>query len=109
MTLIVCLAAGFTTLLDQAGLNTAVPALRSSLGAGPDAVGWIIAGYSLAFGLALVPGGRLGDAHGRKWLFVGGITVFSSAAIVAGTAQHPWVIVVARLVQGLGAGTVKPQ
>src|SRR5438128_2524655 len=99
MPLTVCLAAAFTTLLDQASLNTAVPALRSSLGAGPGAVGWIIAGYSLAFGLALVPGGRLGDAYGRKWLFVGGITVFSSAAIVAGTAQHAWVIVMARLVQ----------
>ncbi|MFD0522556.1 MFS transporter [Paractinoplanes durhamensis] len=107
--LAVCLAAAFTTLLDQASLNTAVPALRSSLGAGPGSVGWIIAGYSLAFGLALVPGGRLGDAYGRKWLFVGGITVFSSAAIVAGTARHAWVIVVARLVQGLGAGTVNPQ
>ncbi|GIF20930.1 MFS family permease [Actinoplanes tereljensis] len=109
MPLTVCLAAAFTTLLDQASLNTAVPALRNSLGAGPGTIGWIIAGYSLAFGLALVPGGRLGDAHGRKWLFVGGITVFSSAAIVAGTAQAAWLVAVARLVQGLGAGTVNPQ
>ncbi|WP_433293623.1 MFS transporter [Actinoplanes sp. CA-030573] len=66
-TLAVCLAAAFTTLLDQSSLNTAVPALRTSLGAGPGTIGWIVAGYSLSFGLALVPGGRLGDAHGRKW------------------------------------------
>ncbi|MFF5078484.1 MFS transporter [Actinoplanes sp. NPDC000266] len=104
-----CLAAAFTTLLDQSSLNTAVPALRTSLGAGPGAVQWIIAGYSLTFGLALVPAGRLGDAHGRKWLFIGGITLFCLAAIVAGTAREAWVVAAARLVQGVGAGTVNPQ
>ncbi|WP_179855604.1 MFS transporter [Paractinoplanes atraurantiacus] len=104
-----CLAAAFTTLLDQSSLNTAVPALRDSLGAGAGSVQWIIAGYSLTFGLALVPAGRLGDAHGRKWLFIGGITLFCLAAILAGTAQEAWVVAVARLLQGVGAGTVNPQ
>ncbi|XVV08687.1 MFS transporter [Actinoplanes sp. CA-131856] len=104
-----CLAAAFTTLLDQSSLNTAVPALRTSLDAGPAAVQWIIAGYSLAFGLALVPAGRLGDAHGRKWLFIGGLTLFCLAAILAGTAQEAWVVTLARLLQGVGAGTVNPQ
>ncbi|MBL7259979.1 MFS transporter [Paractinoplanes lichenicola] len=109
ITLALCLAAAFTTLLDQSSLNTAVPALRASLGAGESEVQWIIAGYSLTFGLALVPSGRLGDAYGRKWLFVLGIALFSTAAIVAGTAQEAWVVAVARLVQGVGAGTVNPQ
>ena len=108
-TLAICLAAAFTTLLDQSSLNTAVPALRSSLGAGPGTLQWIIAGYSLTFGLALIPGGRLGDAHGRKWLFVGGVSLFTAAGIVAGTATAAWVVAVARLVQGIGAGTVNPQ
>ncbi|MCY1139315.1 MFS transporter [Actinoplanes sp. Pm04-4] len=109
VTLALCLAAAFTTLLDQSSLNTAVPALRASLSAGEGSIQWIVAGYSLTFGLALVPSGRLGDAHGRKWLFVAGITLFSSAAIVAGTAQEAWVVAAARLLQGVGAGTVNPQ
>ena len=107
--LAVCLAAAFTTLVDQASLNTAVPALRESLGAGPATLQWILAGYSLTFGLAMVPAGRLGDAHGRKWLFVGGIVLFTAAAVVAGTATEPEAVAVARLVQGAGAGIVNPQ
>jgi MFS family permease len=109
VTLALCLAAAFTTLLDQSSLNTAVPALRASLDAGESSVQWIIAGYSLTFGLALVPSGRLGDTHGRKWLFVFGIALFCTSAIVAGTAQEAWVVAVARLAQGVGAGTVNPQ
>jgi MFS family permease len=108
-TLALCLAAGFTTMLDQSTLNVTVPVLRSSLGAGPSQLQWIIAGYSLAFGLALVPGGRLGDAHGRKWLFVGGLVLFTGAGVMAGTAVHPGVLIVARLLQGVGAGAVNPQ
>jgi MFS family permease len=107
--LLVCLCAAFTTLLDQSSLNTAIPALRGSLGAGPATLQWIIAGYSLTFGLALVPAGRLGDAHGRRWLFAGGVALFTIAAVIAGTASDPWVVAVARLAQGAGAGTINPQ
>jgi MFS family permease len=107
--LAVCLAAAFTTLVDQASLNTAIPALRESLGADPATIQWIVAGYSLTFGLVMVPAGRLGDAHGRKWLFAGGISLFTLAAVVAGTAAEPWAVAVARLVQGAGAGIVNPQ
>ena len=107
--LAVCLAAAFTTLVDQASLNTAIPALRNELGASPATLQWIIAGYSLTFGLAMVPAGRLGDTHGRKWLFVGGMALFTVAGIVAGTAGEAWVVAVARLVQGAGAGIVNPQ
>ncbi|AEV84068.1 Putative multidrug resistance protein mdtD [Actinoplanes sp. SE50] len=107
--LVVYLCAAFTTLLDQASLTTALPALRGTLGAGPATLQWIIAGYSLTFGLALVPAGRLGDAHGRRRLFAGGVALFTMAAIVGGTATAPWVVAIARLAQGAGAGTVNPQ
>jgi MFS family permease len=75
--LLVCMAAGATTLLDQAVLNIAIPSMRQSLGATGADVQWIVAGYSLAFGLALVPGGGLGGLHGRKRLCMAGVAVFS--------------------------------
>ncbi|GAA2532601.1 MFS transporter [Winogradskya humida] len=108
-TLALCLAAAFTTLLDQSVLNTALPAIRSSLDAGPATLQWIIAGYSLTFGLALIPAGRLGDAYGRKWLFIAGMGVFCLGSVLGGTATQDWVVAVARLLQGVGAGTVNPQ
>ncbi|MFJ8948137.1 MFS transporter [Streptomyces sp. NPDC102395] len=70
------MAAGATTLVGQAVLNIAVPSMRQSIGATAADVQWIVAGYSLAFGLALVPGGSLGDLHGRKLLFMAGMAVF---------------------------------
>ncbi|MER5182393.1 MFS transporter [Streptomyces sp. NPDC002896] len=107
--LLVCLAAGITTLLDQSVLNIAVPVLGRSLEATPAHVQWIIAGYSLTFGLAFVPGGSLGDVHGRKGLFLIGLSSFVMCGVVAATATHPDVVVAARLVQGAGAGLVNSQ
>ncbi len=105
----VCMAAGATTLLDQSVLNIAVPALRRSLDAGATDVQWIVAGYSLTFGLMLVPGGSLGDVHGRKWLFLVGLSAFVLFGAVAATGTRPDVVIAARLVQGAGAGLVNSQ
>ncbi|MFI2204180.1 MFS transporter [Streptomyces sp. NPDC020192] len=107
--LTVCLAAGVTTLLDQSVLNIAVPALTRSLSAGATDVQWIVAGYSLSFGLVLVPGGSLGDVRGRKPLFLLGLSVFVLCGLVAATGTAPATVVVARLVQGAGAGLVNSQ
>lgn len=107
--LLVCMAAGATTLLDQAVLNIAIPSMRHSLGAGAADVQWIVAGYSLAFGLALVPGGSLGDLHGRKRFFLVGVAVFLLAGVAAATGGGPGTVIGARLVQGAAAGLVNSQ
>jgi len=107
--LAVCMGAGFTTLIDQSVLNLALPSLRGSLHAGATGVQWIVAGYSLAFGLALIPGGRLGDLRGRKPFFIAGIAVFTAFSALAGGADRPWMVILARLLQGLGAGLVNSQ
>ncbi|MEU2297499.1 MFS transporter [Streptomyces antibioticus] len=107
--LTVCMAAGVTTLLDQSVLNIAVPALRRSLEAGATDVQWIVAGYSLAFGLMLVPGGSLGDVHGRKHLFLAGLSAFVVFGAVAAAGTRADLVIAARLVQGAGAGLVNSQ
>lgn len=107
--LVICLAVGLTTLLDQSILTVAVPALRASLGAGTADIQWMLAGYSLAFAVALVPAGRLGDAYGRTWFLIGGVAAFSLLSVVAATAASPVVLVAARLLQGAAAGTANPQ
>ncbi|MEU4118676.1 MFS transporter [Kitasatospora sp. NPDC028055] len=107
--LLVCVAGGFTTLIDQSVLNTSLPALRQTLHAQPAHLQWIVAGYSLAFGLALIPGGRLGDVKGRKWFFVTGLALFTAVSLVSATATAPEVLIAARLLQGVGAGLVNSQ
>lgn len=106
---LVCLGTGFVTLVDQSMVGVAVPALRADLGASTVQVQWILAGYSLAFGLVLVPAGRLGDAIGRRALHLGGLVLFAASALVSATADDAWAVVVARVLQGLGAGVVNPQ
>ncbi|MFE3506092.1 MFS transporter [Kitasatospora sp. NPDC059160] len=107
--LLVCVAGGFTTLIDQSVLNTSIPALREALHAQPAHLQWIVAGFSLAFGLALIPGGRLGDVKGRKWFFVTGLALFTAVSLVSATATAPEVLIAARLLQGVGAGLVNSQ
>ncbi len=80
------MAAGGTTLLDQSVLNLAVPTLRQSLDAGSTDVQWIVAGYSLPFGLMLVPGGILGDARGHNGLFLVSARVIVLATLDFGTS-----------------------
>lgn len=104
-----CLGAGFITLLDQSMFVLAVPAMSASLHADSGSVQWILASYSLAFGVALVPAGRLGDIVGRRTLFIAGIAVFGASSLLGGLASDPSLVIIARLLQGLGAGTLNPQ
>ena len=65
------------TLLDLSIVNVALPSLRTSLGADDGELQWIVAGYALAFGVLLVPAGRLGDARSRRTVFVVGVVLFT--------------------------------
>lgn len=105
----VCLAAGFMTLLDVSIVNVALPSIAQDLGASPSALQWVVSGYALTFGLVLVSAGRLGDARGRRSLFIVGVVVFTLASLAAGLAPSAEWLVAARLVQGVGGGIINPQ
>ncbi|GAA4661708.1 MFS transporter [Streptomyces chumphonensis] len=105
----VCLMAGFITLLDVSIVTVALPSIRTGLDAGAGAVQWIVAGYALSFGLLLVPAGRVGDARGRRLLFMTGLVLFALASALCGVAPNPAWLVAARLLQGLAGGILAPQ
>ncbi|MFJ9562076.1 MFS transporter [Streptomyces fuscichromogenes] len=105
----VCLAAGFISLLDTSIVNVALPSMERGLGATEAAQSWVVSGYALTFGLALVPAGRLGDMRGRRQAFLIGLAVFTVASAACGLAGSPDRLVVFRLIQGAAAGMVAPQ
>lgn len=107
--LAVCLVAGGMCLLDVSIVNVALPSIRTGLSAGDSAIQWIVAGYSLAFGVALVPAGRLGDARSRRTVFMVGVALFTLSSALCGAAQSAVWIVLARVVQGVGGGLITPQ
>ena len=83
--------------------------MTATLGASTAQVQWLLASYSLTFGLGLVPGGRLGDAFGRRGLFVAGLLVFVVGGLTAAGAPDVWWVVAGRVVQGFGAGLISAQ
>jgi EmrB/QacA subfamily drug resistance transporter len=105
----VCLVAAFMTLLDVSIVNVALPSIRTGLQASQTELQWIVSGYALAFGLVLVPAGRLGDVRGRRTVFVASLVLFTAASAACGLAPSaPW-LVAARLVQGVAGGLLNPQ
>jgi EmrB/QacA subfamily drug resistance transporter len=98
----------FMSLLDATIVNVALPTIRTSLSASEATLSWIISGYALAFGLALIPAGRLGDRLGHKWVFITGLALFTAASLACGLAQDGTQLIVARVIQGLAAGIYLP-
>nr|WP_042190758.1 MFS transporter [Kibdelosporangium sp. MJ126-NF4]CEL19566.1 actinorhodin transporter [Kibdelosporangium sp. MJ126-NF4]CTQ94634.1 actinorhodin transporter [Kibdelosporangium sp. MJ126-NF4] len=107
--LAVLMIAGFMDLLDTTIVNVALPAISNDLRAGPSAVQWVAAGYTLAFAVGLITGGRLGDLYGRKRMFLLGMVGFTVFSLLCGLAWTPEVLVAARVLQGLAAATMIPQ
>lgn len=107
--LAVCLVAGFMTLLDVSIVNVALPSIRVALDAPEADLQWVLSGYALAFGLFLVPAGRIGDARGRRAVFMTGLALFVLASAACGAAQSSLWLVAARAVQGLAGGLISPQ
>ncbi|MFC4494211.1 MFS transporter [Streptomyces ovatisporus] len=107
--LAVCLVAGFMALLDVSIVNVALPSIREGLQTSESELQWVLSGYALSFGLCLVPAGRLGDARGRRRVFMAGLALFTVASAGCGAALSSMWLIVARLVQGLGGGLMSPQ
>ena len=106
--LIVLMVGMFMALLDTTIVNVALPTIRTSLNASEATLSWIISGYALAFGLALIPSGRVGDRIGHKWVFFTGLALFTAASLFCGLAQNDLQLIVARVVQGLAGGIFVP-
>jgi len=106
--LIVLMAGMFMALLDTTIVNVALPSIRTSLDASEATLSWIISGYALAFGLALIPAGRIGDRIGHKWVFFTGLALFTVASLACGLAQNDLQLIIARVVQGLAGGMFVP-
>jgi EmrB/QacA subfamily drug resistance transporter len=107
--LAVVLAGAFIAMMDTFIANVAVPSIQTNLHAGAADGEFVVAGYTLAFAVGLIPGGRLGDAYGRRRMFAIGIACFTLASLACGLAANPLELITARLVQGFAAAVLSPQ
>ena len=109
LTLIILLLAAFMNLLDVSIVNIAIPSIQRDLHASYADVQWALAGYTLAYALVLITGGRLGDTFGRKRLFLIGVTGFTIMSALCGAAQSPGQLIAFRVVQGAMGAIMVPQ
>jgi EmrB/QacA subfamily drug resistance transporter len=105
----VTLVAGFMSLLDVTIVAVALPSMQRDLHASAPEIQWVVSGYALAFALVLVTAGRVGDAIGRRRVFLLALTGFVVCSAAAGAAPSIGLLVAARLAQGVAAGCLAPQ
>jgi EmrB/QacA subfamily drug resistance transporter len=98
----------FMIMLDNTVVNVALPSIQDDLGADLSELQWIVTGYALSFAALMLIGGKLADAYGRRLIFVVGILVFTGASLWCGLAASGDMLIVARVVQGVGAALMNP-
>ena len=97
----------FLTVLDQSGVNIALPRIAEEFDADIPTVQWISLSYVLSTSATLMPLGRLSDMLGRKLVYVTGFFVFVGAAAMAGSADTFMVIILAKVIQGVGSAAIQ--
>jgi EmrB/QacA subfamily drug resistance transporter len=103
----VCLALAMA-LLDTTVVYVALPTIQRALRGSITSAEWTVNGYTLAFAVSLVTGGRLGDVFGRRRMFLAGLLVFLIGSSLCGVANDMTLLVASRVVQGIGAGFMMP-
>lgn len=107
--LAVVLTGAFLAALDFFIVNVSIPSIRASLNATFAEVQLIIASYGLTYAVFLISGGRLGDIHGRRKMFVWGVAAFTAASLLCGIAPSPMFLIAARALQGISGALLFPQ
>jgi MFS family permease len=101
-------SAWFLFALDRLAVITALPTIRSDLGADLVGAEWTVNAYTLAFALLLIGGAALGDRFGRRRMFAVGVATFTAGSAAAALAPTVGALVAARAVQGAGAAIFVP-
>ncbi len=83
--------------------NVGLPTLAQAFNASFQQVQWVVLAYLLAITTLIVSVGRLGDVIGRRHLMLIGIFLFTVASVLCGIAPTLWLLLAARVMQGLGA------
>ncbi len=83
--------------------NVALPTLLQAFHASFHEVQWVVIAYLLAVTTLIVSVGRIADIAGHRRLLLVGISMFTVASVLCGIAPTLWLLIVARMVQGLGA------
>jgi DHA2 family methylenomycin A resistance protein-like MFS transporter len=106
---VVAVSLGFVmAMLDVTVVNVALVAIRADLNPSFPALVWIVDAYTLTFAALLLLGGAVADRIGAKRTYMLGLVWFVAASALCALSGAPWVLIFARLLQGMGAAMFMP-
>ncbi len=98
----------FMAVLDATIVNVGLPKIMAAFGVGLDTIEWVLTAYMLAMAVMLPTSGWLADKFGYKRIYFLGLLLFTAGSAFCGVSQTENVLIIARVIQGLGAGMLMP-
>ncbi|HPQ83716.1 MAG: MFS transporter [Actinobacteria bacterium] len=95
-------------ILDATVVNVAIPTMVEDLDLTTTDAEWVNSIYSLVFASLLLLSGRLSDIVGRRFMFLGGVTLFAVASVLVASSESSNALIGARGLQGIGAAMILP-
>ncbi len=93
--------------LDASIINVALPNLEQQFHTGMNEIEWVSLSYLLSLASTILIFGRLADMFGRKWLYTLGFVIFSISSLFCGLAPSLSILIVCRVIQGIGAAMLQ--
>ena len=103
--LVACLGSLMGT-LDSTIVSVSLPTITKDLGMDGSAAIWVPAAYLVTMAVLLLTVGRYSDMHGRKWVFIGGFSIFTIGSLLCSLASDGGQLIAFRAVQGIGGAFI---
>ena len=94
--------------LDSSIVNVALPKMMAVFNVSATSVDWILTAYMLTMGVTMPLSGFLGDNFGYKRCFFAALALFTLGSALCAAAWNFDILIVARVVQGIGGGLIMP-
>src|SRR5205809_812706 len=107
--LLILLTGQFMANVDTSVVNVAAPAIHNDLQTSASGLQLVVSGFVLTSASLLIVGARLGARFGHERVFTVGVATFTGASLLCGLAPTTLVLILARLLQGVGAAVMVPQ
>jgi len=98
----------FIEVMDTSVVNVSLPHIQGSMNAGVDEVTWVLTSYLVSNAIIIPITGWLASVFGRKRYLIFSLLLFTASSILCGAAPSLHVLIVARILQGLGGGGLQP-
>jgi DHA2 family multidrug resistance protein len=100
--------ATFMVVLDSSVANVSLPHIAGNLSATTDESTWVLTSYLVSNAIMLPAAGWIARRIGRKRLLIISILIFTAASLLCGMALTMPMLIVARILQGIGGGGMQP-